>query len=232
MKNKIIFRPISEEISYTVEKPKPTKKYFPDWYKSIPKFENNSLEIDISGQANVTMKSCMPFFDSFSTGYIQETWCDVFIDSTEDVCSWRYSSIPQIMEERVTAHPYPKVDGFATAELSWRQVWIPQLPRGYSMLYTHPLNRLDLPFISLSGIIDNDHYYMERIANHPFIVKKGFKGIIPKGTPMFQMIPIKRDSWISSFEDYSVEMNYGFSKVKKYFYDGYKKIYWQKKDYS
>jgi hypothetical protein len=48
---------------------------------------------------------------------------------------------------------------------------------------------------------------------------------------MFQMIPIKRDSWESSFREHDEKMIYRFADVKKYFYDGYKKIYWQKKNY-
>jgi hypothetical protein len=230
MKN-ITFRPTSELVDDVVEKPKPAKSYFPKWYKDTPKFERGKLEIDFNGQANVTMKSCMPFFDTFTTGYIQETWCDIYVKDTGDGCEWRYSSLPEIIEQRTSVHPYPKVQGFSETEFSWRQPWIPQLPLGYSMIYTHPFNRFDLPFLSLSGIIDNDRYYMERIANHPFYVREGFEGIIPKGTPMFQMIPIKRESWHSKFDSYDSKLIHKFADVKKYFYDGYKKMYWQKKEY-
>lgn len=227
---KIIFRPNSETAAKIVPKPKPAKHYFPDWYKKKPKFDNNKMEININGQANTTMKACMPFLDTFTSGYIQETWCDIYFKNNGENIEWRYASNPEILESRLRS--YIHIDGFSSEEFAWRQVWIPQLPRGYSMLYTHPLNRFDLPFLSLSGIVDNDQYYMENLANHPFFVKEGFEGIIPKGTPMIQMIPIKRDSWSSSFEDYSEDLKLKFLNVRSYFYDGYKKLYWQKKNYS
>ncbi len=99
------------------------------------------------------------------------------------------------------------------------------------MIYTHPFNRYDLPFLSLTGIIDNDTYYMENLANHPFFVREGFVGIIPKGTPMLQMIPIKRDRWSSKFEKYDEDLKIRFQDLRKYFTDGYKKLYWNKKEY-
>jgi hypothetical protein len=229
---KIIFRPSSKLAENVVEKPKPSKFYFPQWYKDIPKFDNNKMKIDSNGQANLTMKSCMPFFDTFMTGYIQETWCDIYIDDNENDADWKYSSQPPIIEERFSFHKYPLIDGFSEKEFSWRQPWIPQLPNGYSMLYTHPFNRFDLPFLSLSGIVDNDNFYMEPIGNHPFFIRKGFKGIIPRGTPMFQMIPIKRDFWVSKFFSYNEDLVQKFFNVRQFFYDGYKKMYWQKKNYS
>lgn len=232
MSKEIIFRPISKDVNYLVPQPKPAKFYFPEWYKKVPKFENGKMSIDENANTNVTMKACMPFFDTFVTGYIQETWCDIYIDRIGDMVNWRFASRPQIIEERNTKYPYPKIDGFYEFEFSWRQTWIPQLPKGYSMLYTHPFNRYELPFLSLTGIIDNDKYYMEKIANHPFFIKDTFTGIIPSGTPMFQMIPIKRDAWKSSFEDYNEMLSYKFANIKKYFFDGYKRLYWQKKDYD
>lgn len=227
---KIIFRPNSELVEKIVPAPKPAKNFLPDWYKKTPKFENRKLEINLRGQPNATMKACMPFLDTFTSGYIQETWCDIYFKHDGTNIEWRYASEPAILETRIPS--YMHIKGFAPDEFAWRQVWIPQLPNGYSMLYIHPLNRFDLPFLSLSGIIDNDRYYMETIANHPFFIKEGFEGIIPKGTPMFQMIPIKRESWTSKINRYSEELKYKFLDVKSYFYDGYKKIYWQKKNYS
>lgn len=228
----ILFRPISTDVEKFVDKPKPAKNYFPEWYKKVPKFHGGKLEITDSAQANVTMKSCMPFFDSFTVGYIQETWCDIYIEDAGDELKWRYSTNPTIIEQRSGSQYDPTIEGFHPLGLSWRQSWIPKLPKGYSMIYTHPFNRFDLPFISLTGIVDNDRFYMERIANHPFFVRKGFTGTIPRGTPMFQMIPIKRDAWKSYFGKYSEDLVYKFAEVQKYFYDGYKKLYWQKKEYN
>ena len=229
----IVFRPTSKNAELLADKPKPARSCIPKWFKDIPKFENGVMEIDEGGGANTTMKACMPFLDTFTTGYIQETWCDIYIDTTNpESISWKFPIQPVILRDRLGKNMYPKIEGFSKNELAWQQVWTPKLPDGYSMIYTHPLNRFDLPFLSLTGIIDNDSYYMEDVANHPVFFKEGFKGVIPKGTPMFQMIPMKRDEWQSKFEKYDEDLVVKFSSVKSFFVDGYKKMYWNKKSYN
>ena len=36
--------------------------------------------------------------------------------------------------------------------------------------------------------------------NVPFVIKNNFSGIIERGTPMFQVIPFKREKWDSKFD--------------------------------
>jgi hypothetical protein len=228
----IIFRPISIDAETMVQKPVPSKECIPEWFKKIPQYENNNLEIVKGPKFNTTVKKCMPFLDSFLTGYIQTTWTEIFIDlSDPEKFNYSFPSGPNIVNVRESINYYPKIEGYSAIEFSWQQQWIPQLPKGYSMLYTQPLNRYDLPFINLTGIIDNDMYYMEKSANHPFFVKDNFKGIIPINTPMFQMIPIKRDAWKSIFDKYDEVLQLKFLDIRKFFQDGYKKLYWQKKEY-
>lgn len=227
----IIFRPISKEVEKLVVGPKASKQYVPNWYKDTPKFDKNNFSF-IDNKVNSTFKMCMPFLDTFLTGYIQETWTDIYIDSTkESEIEYRYSCDPQIITTRKGTNYFPNILEFHKDELSWKQPWIPKIPNGYSMMYTHPLNRYDLPFLSLTGIIDNDKYYMETHAFHPFFIKKNFKGIIPAGTPMFQMIPIKRDSWQSMLKPYDENLQIKFLEIRKFFINGYKNLYWQKKKY-
>jgi hypothetical protein len=231
MKN-IIFRPTSLEVEHLATKPKPAKNYFPDWIKSVPLYANNKMEIDMFGNANVTLKGCMPFLDTFTSGYIQETWCDIYVDVQEKY-EYRFAGGPEIMEHRPQEKQhYPAPEGYARQEFTWKQPWIPQLPSGYSMLYVQPFNRYDLPFLNLSAIIDNDTFYMENNTNHPFFIKENFKGIIPKGTPYMQMIPIKRDAWESSFKSYDEMLSLSVRKIRQFFIGGYRKLYWQKKEYN
>jgi len=68
-----------------------------------------------------------------------------------------------------------------------------QLPKGYSFLVTHPLNRFDLPFVTTSAIVDADILFPA--GQFPFFALKGFEGIIPRGTPIAQLIPFKREKW-------------------------------------
>jgi hypothetical protein len=234
---KILFYPLSEEIQAIVPPPKPAITYAPDWYKKTPKFENNIFKVNVlpngTTMANATMKSCIPFLDSLTTGYIQETWCDILIEKEGHHVVFKYSGSPGIIEVREKLSSDKMIDDhFYPIEFIWLQPWTPKLPQGWSMLYTHPLNRNDLPFESLSGIIDNDTFYSERKGNYPFFIKKDFIGIIPAGTPMFQMIPIKRENWQSVAQKHTQEFKWLSQKVSRYFYDGYKKIFWNKKIYK
>ena len=97
-------------------------------------------------------------------------------------------------------------------------------------MFVHPLNRYDLPFYSFSGLVDTDKHSV--VVHFPFIVRKDFEGVIPKGTPIIQAIPIKRENW-KSVQDGPVEN--GFQELEKYFSNitrSYKKIAWSRKKYE
>lgn len=229
----VTFRPISKEVEILATQPRPAKMYIPDWLKKVPMYTDNKMRIDVNGNANVTLKGCMPFLDTFTSGYIQETWCDIYINANKDIFEYRFSRGPQIMEHRpVDRQHFPHIAGYNAQEFTWKQPWIPQLPDGYSMLYTQPFNRTDLPFLNLTAIIDNDKFFMENNTNHPFFIKENFEGIIPKGTPYMQMIPIKRDQWQSDFESYDETLSLNVAKIRQFFVGGYKKLFWQKKEYN
>jgi hypothetical protein len=79
--------------------------------------------------------------------------------------------------------------------------------------------------------MDTDKWYVT--GNHPFIIKKGFEGVIPMGTPMMSIIPFKRDSWISDKREMSqIEHDVLQSKVQRHATAGYKKECWERKDFS
>lgn len=230
MKDKeIIFLPKSKEAEFIVDRPEPAKNFFPDIFKNIPNFVEGRGYGD--KKSNISGKKCMPFLDSFTTGYIQKTWCDISVTNNKNEIIVQSSSEPRILDSRKENQLYIPEE-YLPFEYTWQMQWIPKVPKGYSILYTHPFNRYDLPFYSLTGIVDSDTFYYEQAANHPVFIKKDFSGIIPYGTPMVLMIPIKRDSWISYFEKYKEE-NYFFAKKPlKMFNDYYKKFHWVKKEYN
>lgn len=209
--------------------PDVAKKYLPDWYKQAESFVN------IQGQRAKGLKGCAPFLDSMVSGYFLFTTTDIHIskntdgkteirfnrDITHDPISERDSSVGRTI---------PRPAGMLDNHLAWRPAWGWKTPKGYSSLVTHPLNRFDLPFITLSGIIDSDRFYSA--GNLPFFLKESFEGVIPKGTPYAQIIPIKRASWYAIddtiLEEKSVDHG-NMSRLKNNFY---KKFFWIKKEYS
>jgi hypothetical protein len=73
------------------------------------------------------------------------------------------------------------------------------MPAGYSLLITHPFNRHDLPFVTLTGLVDADSY-IDNFINFPAYWRDtAFSGVLPKGTPVAQCVPVKRDSWTARF---------------------------------
>ena len=237
---KIKFQPSSRETELSANSPKPSKAYIPDWYKSINPVNKNKPEFGSDGiQKNTNIKMCMPFLDSFTTGYIQETWTEIYInieeldDKTYKV-EFGFSSGPEIMSYREKPTTLKISDEYFPIEFIWIQHWVPIVPEGYSVLHTHPLNRFDLPFMSLSGVVDSDKWSHEYAGAYPFFLKKEYNGkIIPIGTPMFQMIPIKREPWESSLTVFNPEeVLQKTNFARRFIYDAYKNNFWTKKNYT
>jgi hypothetical protein len=190
--------------SENVAIPQPTKRSLPEWYKQIPNFHYGDTKIRIvnGDVTNATVKACMPFLDTFLTGYTAVLWQDLEVTHDAGVHMLKWRATPNVADSR-GPNPYatfPVPHGCANQEFVWQSPFFIETTPGYDLLLTHPLNRYDLPFTTLSGIVAGE---MLSIGNFPFYIKEGFEGIIEKGTPIFQIIPIKRESW-SSEEDSSL----------------------------
>ena len=232
----IEFFPSNKNIELVVPCPKPAKLYIPDWYKDIK--VSNEYTFDENGQilnGRDSLKRCMPFFDGLTGGYIQESWTDIYISNKNDgFPDYFFPLGPKIMSHREhTSINFGNL--YYPVEFTWYMHWLPKLPKGWSAIVTTPHNRLDLPFRSLTGIIDSDSFYStgESGGNYPFYIQKGFNGTIPAGTPMYQIIPFKRENWKSKALKFNEsEQIRNKAKIKKYIVNGYKKVHWQKKSYE
>ena len=91
----------------------------------------------------------------------------------------------------------------------------------------------DLPFTIFPGIVDTDTYYAP--VNIPFTMNdQKFEGLIPKGTPIVQVLPFKRESWKKSFggdfeKNNIKQISYS---IKSKFFDSYKTMFRSKKQYK
>jgi hypothetical protein len=70
--------------------------------------------------------------------------------------------------------------------------WTLQVPDGFSLLFTHPLNREDLPFRTLSGVVDCDLFGDGYVHFPALWVDPGFEGVLPRGTPVAQVFALPR----------------------------------------
>jgi hypothetical protein len=228
----IKFTPNAQDVDLLTQPPLPAKKNIPDWYKKSENF-NVKKPIFNNGQiVNKGLKMCMPFLDTLISGYIQYTWTDIFIERNMDgSVNFSYAMLPQILDAREKAS-IPVNDMYNDIEFIWKTQWRISFPKDYSVLITHPFNRLDLPFTTLSGIIDYSPGTLTG-GSLPFYLKKDFEGLIPAGTPMFQIVPIKRESWKSEVLPFNRE-NHERNMAVTYsrYWGAYKDLFWRKKDYS
>ncbi len=58
----------------------------------------------------------------------------------------------------------------------------------------HPANRLDLPFRTITGIVDCDAFRLGLVHFPALWVDRSFNGVLPRGTPVAQAIPVKREA--------------------------------------
>lgn len=251
MTKSISFVSNGKDTELRVPMPSPAKLYIPDWYKEFATFydtkTNSYLDRSkhdergkLSQTTKLTAKTCIPFFETFTFGYIQETWCEISVEKKENEIFFGFNQenkeIEKIMSTReMGLIPKELVpDDCYEISFQWARHWNPVLPKGYSALITHPLNREDLPFRTISGIIDFDKYHLGGAVS--FFMKKNFLGTIPKGTPMYQIIPFKRDNWT---RENSTEDNSVLESIKEQIFNVtsgqsgvYKKKYWERKDFN
>lgn len=230
----ITWSPGYDETTHIVPQPKPASAYLPEWYRKKSAFDGGKMKVENSVITNRSVKLCVPYADAMTAGYIQETWCDLYIDSDdgEHITKIETSRGPELVSHRDKVNV--RIPNYVyKTEMVWKQPWQPIMPKGWSMLYTHPLNRIELPFVSMSGVIDADEFYHGPNGNYPFFIQKGFRGVIPAGTPMFQMIPIKRESWKSSAETFDLPvMLQRRAVVGSKFWGAYRKKFHVPKEYE
>jgi hypothetical protein len=178
------------------------------------------------------MKACIPVFDALTSGYMVTLPCDVIaVDSNEFgnrlIWSPDWSVASTHLAEQV-GELVPA--GYEKAPYKWHTEWQIKTPKGYSLLITHPLYSFETPFITMSAVVDTDTYDIP--LNLPFILREDFIGTIPKGTPIAQIIPIKRENWKSKILKYDPVIKFNSNKIRTIAEKSYKKTIWSKKTYE
>ena len=235
MKKNILFRPQDKLVQEIIDPPKPTTIFFPKWYKNLSQYTNKENKLKIFNHSiNATAKKCIPLMDSITAGYTVTVPADIQVSTDENgnkVLSWATKDYQLVeLHDPKQIENYPISNEYSSQPFKMIGFWGIQTPKGYSLLIMHPLGRFDLPFYSFHAIVDSDLHYVP--LNIPFLLKKDFNGVIEKGTPLVQVIPIKRNIWISKIKNYN-DFNpfIVLSKISLYLERWYKENIWIKKDY-
>ena len=216
--------------------PTPASQSIPDWYKKTASYLSHGkvpkpAPEGSPQETSATIKRCMPVFDALTAGYILYTSVDVYVEEQDGApyYSWpdaemlTFHPIEQAKDHPAnTGNPFPK----------WNNPWAIKTPKGYSVLITHPFHR-ESAFTTLDGVVDTDTYTSPILF--PFTLNDPkFKGIIPAGTPMAQVIPFKREDWVMKMggEKEIAEVEKVDKALVSKFFDKYKTLFRSVKTYK
>ena len=187
-----------KELEGRLPTPAPAASGLPDWLKAMPA----QAFSDLAGQDDDTVKRCPPFIDAMTTGFLIPLICDLRVENgafswDDDLPADGGSGFPRAPigfhdASQVAGTPLFDDDRFL---IKFHNLWTIEAPEGYALMFTHPVNRFDLPFTTLSGLVDCDRYHDVWIHFPAHWHDEGFCGVLPKGTPVAQCIPVKRETW-------------------------------------
>jgi len=225
--------------------PIPAKINMPEWYKKL----ESSIQLK-------TVKGCIPFLDTLSTGYILKMPLDYHVEhniedegkrgtgsaSSQEAINKLSEKINLNYAKKLEIHPPRQLRGSPHLEknknLAIHKIlnpWIIKTPPGYSTLFVPPLNNTDDRFSIIPGIVDTDTFNVE--INFP-IVFNGDKyptliTTLKRGTPYVQLIPFKREKWkmkVKKLDEQKFTKDKFF--MQKFIINNYKKKYWNKKSFK
>lgn len=197
MKKQIEFHLIHDFPNHIIVPPLPAKRTLPTWFKDMPSEHENDQ----------TVKRCVPFLDAMGVGYTMLTHIDVALRQDDSgAIKLRYldHEHEQLINKwpPIETHPMRQVVGSpfdSFTILKYMSPWVIKTPKEYSLLFLPPINRLESAIIPLVGLVDTDLY--KNVVNIPFIhtalEKGGSEIFIAAGTPICQIVPIRRDEWTS-----------------------------------
>ena len=197
----IVFR-CPPELDRILPRPIPAVRGLPEWFKAMPQ----KAFSETAGEDVYTVKKCPPVIDAMTYGFLMPLVCDLKIENGEftwqrdlpaGIANYSRSPIDFHDSSQVAGTPFFDEDRYI---IKFNNFWTIELPPGYSLLVTHPINRDDLPFTTLTGLVDAD-LYCEAFIHFPARWRDpDFNGTLAKGTPVAQCLPIKREIWTDQFE--------------------------------
>ncbi|MCI4664625.1 MAG: hypothetical protein MRY74_07875 [Neomegalonema sp.] len=176
--------------------PIPAAQGLPDWLRTMPSVAESAT---LGGASVRTLKHCPPLLDAFTSGLLLPLAADVTVGGGELSWDWAPPPTPDQLTtrapiglhapEQAEGAPLPIGDRFV---LKFMNFWTLESPPGWSILFTHPFNREELPFRTLTGIVECDSF-KDGFVHFPALwTDPTFEGVLKAGTPVAQAIPFPR----------------------------------------
>ena len=212
---RMIFR-CDPALADDLPRPVAARGALPEWLRAMPA----NARSEIHGREIRTVKQCPPFVDAMAHGVMIPLPCDVTVNS--GAFSWAWN----IPEPLTPGHPRAPLSfhvaaqfreaPFAKAEeaaIKFNSFWTIELEPGWSLFATHPVNRDDLPFRLISGLVDADRFHDGGI-NFPAVwLQPDFSGVLPRGTPVAQVFAVPRAAPKLEFETFDEDHKTAYAKT-------------------
>ncbi len=195
-------------------RPRPARQALPDWLKAMPITAHSDMH---DGDVR-TVKQCPPFVDAMRTGFVMPLPCDVhYADGT---FSWDWTlplpSTPDHPHAPMSFHAAAQLTGAPFGEgnlIKFVGFWTIALPAGWSLLVTHPFNRDDLPFRTLTGMVDSDRFHQIGLLFPARWLDPARACTLPMGTPVAQCVPVQREALGFEFAPFGPDEAAAFIEV-------------------
>jgi hypothetical protein len=178
-------------------RPVPAKAALPDWLRQMaPRVPSAVHQRPVR-----TVKQCPPFVDAMSHGFMILLPCDVRVQREQ--FSWDWALAPLTIGDHprapVSFHVPEQIAGSPLARgsrsaLKFNSFWTIELDPGWSLMAVHPVNRHDLPFRLLTGLVDADRFNDVGINFPALWTDPDFDGVLPRGMPIAQCFAVPREA--------------------------------------
>jgi hypothetical protein len=176
--------------------PVAAREALPEWLRRMPPRAPSPLH----GRAIRTLKQCPPFVDAMVQGFMVLLPCELQVRRGRFSWQWELPapSVPGHPRAPLSFHVPAQLQGSpmhdpARAAIKFNSFWTIELEPGWSLFCTHPVNRDDLPFRTLSGIVDADRFSDAGINFPARWTDEAFEGTLPRGTPVAQCFVVPRE---------------------------------------
>jgi hypothetical protein len=200
--------------------PYPAARHIPDWFKNMP------ADHDCGG----TLKRCPPFLTAMAAGYIIPAPADAQFKMSPDGVLSAYGTISFFsthFPQQYAGAPFTN-----KRVVKFHNPWIIVTPPEYVCLITAPINRFEIPFLPLTGIVETGAYYKEVQLPMACLMEPGQTFDLPRGAPMVQVIPMRREAWTSR----TASLDPAHREEQQLLFNAnphtYKDRFWQKMQFS
>jgi hypothetical protein len=176
--------------------PVPARDALPEWLRAMAP----RVPSELHQRAVRTVKQCPPFVDAMVHGFTVLLPCDVQVQRGGRF-HWQWDAprpataghprapLSFHVPEQLTGAPMHDPQ---RAAIKFNSFWTVELEPGWALFATHPVNREDLPFRTLSGLVDSDRFVDAGINFPALWTAPDFEGTLPRGTPVAQCFPVPR----------------------------------------